>query len=307
MARVLVRISPEDAAQRLSSLLLSSKYEVHTGPGYDQAGDPAAAAQDILAKNPVLVIMDYLSDDAWSVKAMQITASHNPLIKFIFVAQPQLPPAHMVMALNEGAAAILTAPISSEALNTYVARTVARRKEELLRAEEMDRYQKLVDREKACSLGQAEELSRQKHLMRDYARLINLLLATGGAKTKRKVLLVTDSAFQAERFRKYLEDLNFQVVSAADGIKGLETARIEHPQIIVSDLEMPGLNGLELCQAVKNDDKIGPNHFIICTANQAKIKEVLKPEYKVDDCLLKPGQPEEFQEFTARVALGMLL
>ena len=58
---------------------------------------------------------------------------------------------------------------------------------------------------------------------------------------KTKVLLITDSAYQLDRFRKILVDHNFQVLSAKNGTQGLETARIEHPRIIVSDLEMPGL------------------------------------------------------------------
>ena len=123
---------------------------------------------------------------------------------------------------------------------------------------------------------------------------------------KPKVLLVSDSAYQLDLFRKHLEDLNFEVIMAGDGRQGLEKARLEHPRIIVSDLEMPGLNGVELCLAVKNDESLGPNHFIICTANQGRVLEVLKPENKVDDCLVKPGQGDEFQAFTARVALGLL-
>ncbi|MBF0529753.1 MAG: response regulator [Deltaproteobacteria bacterium] len=307
MARILVRISPEDAAQRVSSYLLAAKYEVITGAKIDPSSDPVTMAEDILTQNPAVVILDYLPEDAWSVKLLQTVRIKNALIKFIFMVDSHLPASHVLMAMNEGASSMLTLPVTQEALNVYVTRALARRQEEKALAEELDQCHKLIEREKTTCEGLTVEKIDQKRFIREYVRLVNVLLAGTVAKGKRKILLVSDSSYQLDRFRKHLEDADFLVITALDGNKGLETARQEHPRIIVSDLEMPGMNGLEFCLAVKNDETIGPNHFIICTANQDKVSQVLKPEHKVDDCLIKPGRPEDFQEFTARVALGLLV
>ena len=87
-----------------------------------------------------------------------------------------------------------------------------------------------------------------------------------------KVLVVSDSAYQVDVFRHALEGANFHVSVAGDGRAGLEAIRRENPRIIISDLEMPGMNGIELCRAVKRETGIAPNHFIICTANEKKVK-----------------------------------
>ncbi|MBU2549462.1 MAG: response regulator, partial [Proteobacteria bacterium] len=227
---------------------------------------------------------------------------------FILILNEPVGAEHLILALNEGAMAVINAPVKPETLLNYVGRGLAAQKEDKARSEDLERLQRVADHEKSCSDEQAMEVGRCKRQLRLNYRLINRLMTTPRAAIgQTRVLLVSDSAYQLELFQKHLENAGLTVLTAPDGLKGLDEARASRPRIIVSDLEMPGLGGLELCREIKNDEALAPNHFIICTASEDKIEDVLKPEHKVDDCLVKPSRPEQFEEFTARVALGLLV
>ena len=163
-----------------------------------------------------------------------------------------------------------------------------------------NRCRDMAEKEKVCSMERSVEISKNKRRLTLAYRLINHLLSNiRPAGKKWKILLVSDSTYQVDRIRQALENLNFEVVTAPNGKAGLEKALEIHPRIIVSDLEMPEFNGLEFCRAVKNQEKLAPNYFIISTANADRVEESLKPEYKVDDVLIKPSRADEFQEYTA--------
>lgn len=67
------------------------------------------------------------------------------------------------------------------------------------------------------------------------------------------VLIVEDSVTQAESLRATLMDSGLKVFCAIDGLSGLEKAREIHPDLIVMDVNMPGMNGFEVAQALKDD------------------------------------------------------
>lgn len=304
MARILVRVSSNDTAATVKSFLESEGHEVVADPTA-QSQDIRKLAEEIVLNRPDLAIMDYVAEDALSVKAMQQVHAKSAFMGFIFLFNENPGYEHAIMALNEGAGALLTVPVSQGALANYVARALARRQEEMTKAEELQRYRELSDKEKAWSMEQATQVHALKSTLNWTYRTINHILAVANFRPKPVVLLVSDSAYQVELLRKHLEEHNFNVVTASDGEKGLETARAEKPRVIVADLEMPGLNGVELCRAVKNDESLSPNHFIISTASRDKMEMARRPENKVDDCLRKPTRAEEFQEFVARVAMGL--
>lgn len=77
------------------------------------------------------------------------------------------------------------------------------------------------------------------------------------ATTGKIVLVVEDSTTQALHLQALLEEAGLQVVCAYDGQSGLERARQSHPDLIVLDVQMPDMNGFQVCQALKssNDTK----------------------------------------------------
>jgi len=94
---------------------------------------------------------------------------------------------------------------------------------------------------------------------------------TDSTQTKRKkhkqplVLIVEDSLTQAQQLRFILEENGFDVRQATDGEEGLQMAREHHPQIVISDIMMPLMNGYEMCRAMKDDDTLQNVPVILLT------------------------------------------
>ncbi len=71
---------------------------------------------------------------------------------------------------------------------------------------------------------------------------------------KAKILVVDDSSTQRTMIKIFLEKQGFQVVTANDGVEGINKAYSELPNLIVSDIIMPELNGYQLCRLLKNEE-----------------------------------------------------
>jgi len=102
-----------------------------------------------------------------------------------------------------------------------------------------------------------------------------------------KVLVIEDNA----EFNAYLVDClsaEFEVISARDGKTGWDRILTHHPDIIVSDLMMPGLNGVEVCQKVKSDERTSHIPFILLTANRQEPARLKSYATGADDYLTKP-------------------
>ncbi len=81
-----------------------------------------------------------------------------------------------------------------------------------------------------------------------------------------RILIVEDSPLQREVLRRALDCAGYDVISAVDGKDGLVKAKEMLPELIVSDIMMPGMNGFELCQAVKADEGLRDIPLIILTS-----------------------------------------
>jgi len=71
------------------------------------------------------------------------------------------------------------------------------------------------------------------------------------ATTGKTILVVEDSTTQALHLQGVLEEAGLQVVCAYDGRSGLEIAHRSHPDLIVLDVQMPDMNGFQVCQALR--------------------------------------------------------
>ena len=68
-----------------------------------------------------------------------------------------------------------------------------------------------------------------------------------------KVLCIEDDKIVRNNLLLFLEDEGYEVFGAADGLEGLDLFRLEKPAVVLSDLRMPGVNGLEVLKTVKQE------------------------------------------------------
>jgi DNA-binding response OmpR family regulator len=105
---------------------------------------------------------------------------------------------------------------------------------------------------------------------------------------QRKILVIDDDAVTRELLRSVLTNADYEVVLAADGLSGVETARSEKPDLVITDGLLPKMHGFLVCRAIKEFDS--PPKVIILTGLYTKptYKWTVKHEYGADDLLLKP-------------------
>src|SRR2546428_414683 len=75
----------------------------------------------------------------------------------------------------------------------------------------------------------------------------------GGSPARITGLLADDSPTQLRMVQRLLEGEGFRVVTAKDGVEGVNRAYTDSPDVIVSDIVMPELNGYQFCRLIKND------------------------------------------------------
>jgi type IV pilus assembly protein PilB len=106
-----------------------------------------------------------------------------------------------------------------------------------------------------------------------------------------RVLVVEDSPTVASVVKYFLELEGFDVLLAADGLSGLETAQREHPQVIVSDVNMPGMGGVEMVKALRGDPSHSNVRILMLTSEASIESEAEGLAAGADDYLLKPVEP----------------
>jgi len=105
-----------------------------------------------------------------------------------------------------------------------------------------------------------------------------------------RILVVDDDPTVAEIVVKYLERDGFAVDAVGDGVTALERAREELPALVVLDLMLPGLDGLEVCRALR---ELASVPVIMLTARGDEEDRVAGLEVGADDYLAKPFSPRE--------------
>ncbi|HEV8243596.1 MAG TPA: response regulator transcription factor [Nitrospirales bacterium] len=108
-----------------------------------------------------------------------------------------------------------------------------------------------------------------------------------------KILIIEDERDIQDLIRHYLEKDGFRTRTASDGTAGLAAARQEHPDLIVLDLMLPGLDGLELCKKLRADLATALTPVIMLTAKAEESDKIVGLELGADDYLTKPFSPKE--------------
>ncbi|MDZ4720876.1 MAG: response regulator transcription factor [Roseiflexaceae bacterium] len=104
------------------------------------------------------------------------------------------------------------------------------------------------------------------------------------------ILIVDDEERLRSLVRSYLLQEGFRVLIAGDGISALDLVRSEQPDLIVLDLMLPGIDGLEVCRRLRT---ISDAYVIMLTAKAEEIDRVIGLEVGADDYLTKPFSPRE--------------
>ncbi|MHC5538987.1 response regulator [Singulisphaera rosea] len=103
-----------------------------------------------------------------------------------------------------------------------------------------------------------------------------------------KILLVEDAPFLRYAFGRLLRMHGFEVMEANDGFEALEYVSDFHPQLVVTDLMMPGMDGVELIQKLKANPKTADLPILAITADSSKQAEIKARQAGAVDFVTKP-------------------
>lgn len=109
-----------------------------------------------------------------------------------------------------------------------------------------------------------------------------------------KVLIVEDEIKLANLIKASIKELFFKVNIAKDGIEGLKKFQNFKPDIIISDITMPNLDGLEMCQRIREESNIP---IVILSAYSQKEKLLKAIDLGINKYFIKPFDIEEFLEY----------
>jgi DNA-binding response OmpR family regulator len=119
---------------------------------------------------------------------------------------------------------------------------------------------------------------------------MGLRTATAMNKT---ILIVDDEPDALELIEFNLRDSGYELATAADGEEALQKARTLSPALIILDVMLPGLTGLEICKLLKREAATADIPIMMVTAKAAEIDRLLGLELGADDYLTKPFSTRE--------------
>jgi len=104
------------------------------------------------------------------------------------------------------------------------------------------------------------------------------------------ILVVDDEPKIARLARDYLEHAGYAVLTAGDGTSAVQSVRTRHPDLVVLDLGLPGLDGLGVLRAIRTS---GSTPVVVLTARDTELDKLLGLELGADDYVTKPFSPRE--------------
>lgn len=110
------------------------------------------------------------------------------------------------------------------------------------------------------------------------------------AVTGQRVLVVDDEAKIRGIVRRYLEVEGFTVAEAADGRSALRAAKELHPDLVILDVMMPGLDGIEVLRSLRTESDV---YVILLTARAEEVDKLIGLSVGADDYITKPFSPRE--------------
>jgi len=104
------------------------------------------------------------------------------------------------------------------------------------------------------------------------------------------ILVVDDEPKIVKQAQDYLENSGFRVITASDGQTTLAVARSERPDLVVLDLNLPGMDGLDVCRTLRRESEVP---IIMLTARVTESDRLIGLELGADDYITKPFSPRE--------------
>jgi two-component system phosphate regulon response regulator PhoB len=111
-----------------------------------------------------------------------------------------------------------------------------------------------------------------------------------------KVLIADDQPNMRQLVRLTLESGHFEILEAPDGERALEVARAERPDLLFLDWTMPGLAGVEVCRALREDPATAGIRIVMLTARSQDSDREHAEAMGADDYITKPFSPIELLE-----------
>ena len=108
-----------------------------------------------------------------------------------------------------------------------------------------------------------------------------------------RILIIEDDKDIVELVRYNLEKDTFRVMACADGVSGLAQIRKSPPDLLILDLMLPKLSGLEICKEIRRDEKLNRLPILMLTARGEEADRVVGLELGADDYVTKPFSPRE--------------
>jgi DNA-binding response OmpR family regulator len=106
----------------------------------------------------------------------------------------------------------------------------------------------------------------------------------------KKILVVDDEPKIIQLTQDYLENAGFSVISAGDGERALAIIQVEKPDLVVLDLGLPGMDGLDVCRSIRKTSNLP---IIMLTARDEETDKLVGLELGADDYITKPFSPKE--------------
>jgi len=135
-----------------------------------------------------------------------------------------------------------------------------------------------VEKDKAPDVGKTQSMAQENP-------------GTGASQGRARILIVEDDRTITSVVKYFLELEGFEVVLAKNGLLGLAAAKRELPQVIVTDFNMPGMDGMAMVKALRADPRTHDISILMLTSEGSVDSETLALTLGVDDYILKPVEP----------------
>jgi len=113
------------------------------------------------------------------------------------------------------------------------------------------------------------------------------------SKTDNKILVADDELDVLNLVSLNLKNAGFTIIKAQDGASALSKARSNMPLLVVLDLMLPGMSGIEVCKTLKGDPATSQIPIIMLTAKAEEVDRIVGLELGADDYITKPFSPRE--------------